>query len=114
MTHRVDLANYNSVGIRVYAGRDRGEAVRKAARLDELDTAEGPVIVVIPADVFSVNSSFFLGMFGPSIRLLGEERFRHHYRFEGADLELLVEDSIRQATRTSSPLPRSGGQTQGR
>jgi hypothetical protein len=45
-----------------------------------------PVRVVIPEDTYAVNSSFFLGMFGPSLaRLDSRERFFAHYRVEAPE-----------------------------
>lgn len=101
---RIDLAKFASEGARVFAGRDRGEAARQKANLELLDQQGVFVEVVVPRHAYSVNSSFFLGMFGDSIRRLGEARFRERYSFSGAAVALVVEDGIREALRTSSPL----------
>lgn len=106
MTRAIDLDDYRSKSSRVFAGRHRGEEVRKTARLNDEDKAEDAVEVVIPMDTFSVNSSFFLGMFGDSIRALGEERFREKYHFKGKNISRVLEDGIREALRTGSPLER--------
>jgi len=106
---RIDLADYNSPGVRVYAGRERGELARAKAALDRADEAGEVVIVKIPPDVFSINTSFFLGMFADSIRKLGEREFRNRYRFEGPNVDLVVEDGIKEALRTSSPLAQPSG-----
>jgi hypothetical protein len=92
----ISLAKY-SQGIGILAGRDRGKAVREAEGLDAVDRSRTPVIVQIPEDVFSVNSSFFLGMFEKSINALGEDEFRRVYAFEGPDAVQTVEDGIRTA-----------------
>lgn len=110
MLRNIDLADYNSQGVRVYAGRDRGEAARAKARLEEADNAGDSVSVKIPDDVFSINSSFFLGMFADSIRKLGEVEFRRRYAFVGPGVELVLEDGIREALRTSSPFQGSAGE----
>lgn len=104
MERVVDLDEYRTPGGRVFSGRDRGEMVRKAARLDELDLEDSTIRVVVPDDVFSVNSSFFLEMFGPSIRRLGEEEFRRRYQFEGPNLDRVMRDGIREALLKISPL----------
>lgn len=66
----------------VYTGRDRGESLRAQYRLDTLDAADDSVRVVIPEDTWTVSSSFFLGLFGPSVRRLGSVReFRKKYDF---------------------------------
>ncbi|MGH7584002.1 MAG: hypothetical protein ACREL5_12330 [Gemmatimonadales bacterium] len=108
MARTIDLAHYNSSGIRVYAGRDRGEAVRAKAKLDEADDSPDTVEVKVPDDIFSITSSFFLGMFGKSIRKLGESEFRQRYRFTGPSIGEVVEDAIHEALRTSSPLLATG------
>jgi hypothetical protein len=108
MPRQIDLATFNSSGVRVYAGRDRGEAARRDARLADADAAGEAIVVLIPEDVFSINSSFFLGMFGDSIRLLGEDGFRRQYTFVGPGIDLVLEDGIREALRTSSPLLATG------
>ena len=103
-TARITLNDYRSRGGKVFAGRERGEKVRHAAQLGLLDEQDVCVTVFVPEDIFSVNSSFFLGMFGESVRRLGEEGFRAHYRFEGKDISDTVEDGIREAIASVSPL----------
>lgn len=101
----IELRKYSDPGVGVLAGRERGEAVRKEERLDALDRDESAVVdVVIPDEVFSVNSSFTLGMFTESIRKLGPDRFRAKYRFRGPNAERTREEGIKKALLTSSPL----------
>lgn len=104
MPKHIDLDKYRSKASRVFAGRSRGEAVRTAAKLDDIDRTEEIVEVHVPEDTFSVNSSFFLGMFGGSIRTLGEDKFREKYRFVGKDVSRVFEDGVKEALRTGSPL----------
>jgi hypothetical protein len=60
---------------------------------------------VIPGDISAINISFFLSMFGKSVRDLGKEIFREHYRFHCTDdLLPLIELGIDQAVKTSSAL----------
>ena len=66
----------------VYTGRDRGERLRSELELDKLDAVDGVVDVRIPATVYTMSSSFFLGLFGPSVLRFGtKEAFFKHYRF---------------------------------
>jgi len=104
MNDVIDLGVYRSPESRVYAGRARGEQVRKATKLDDIDQTQRSVHVIVPADVFSINTSFFLGMFGPSIRALGAELFRRKYVFEGKSISRVYEAAIREALTTDSPL----------
>ena len=104
INRELDFERFRSPGVRVYAGRDRGRDVRRSADLDSLDRDETMVIVQIPDDTYSVNSSFFLGLFGPSIRKLGEEHFRAKYHFHGRDISRTIEACIAEALNTSSPI----------
>jgi hypothetical protein len=90
---------------KVFAGRERGKHWRNEFRLDDLDSVGDPVEVVIPEDVIAVNISFFLSMFGKSVRSLGKEQFRQHYKFQcSPDLIPLINLGIEQAVKTSSAL----------
>ena len=86
---------------RVLAGRDEGKQARLDARVDELDTVEDSVKVLVPHDLFSVTSSFFLGLFEESIRRLGGTRFLEHYAFSGKPIQRVIDDAIRSAELTS-------------
>lgn len=102
---RIDLGQWRgSPENRVISGQDAGLAARKAARLEVLDKHSEKVIVNVPSDLFAVTSSFFLGMFTASIRLLGAERFREHYEFRGKDLSAVREEVIREALRKEVAL----------
>jgi hypothetical protein len=101
---RIDLDGHRTAGVRVFAGRDRGKKVRDSSRLDELERECDTICVVVPEDVFSINSSFFLGMFGPSIARLGEIEFRRRFQFEGKSIARVYEAGIREATNPSSPF----------
>ena len=91
----VDLRNVTEMPTRVFAGRDWGAEVRKQQKLDEYDQDPSVIVTVhVPADTFSVNSSFFLAMFGNSIRTLGADEFRRKYVFTGKDITEMIEDSI--------------------
>jgi hypothetical protein len=78
-THIVDFSNLEGP---VYTGRDRGEALRKQLHIEEFDDDNASVNVIIPASTYTVSSSFFLGMFGPSVRKLGSlELFWKKFQF---------------------------------
>ncbi|MBA2293130.1 MAG: hypothetical protein H0W15_11830 [Gemmatimonadales bacterium] len=101
----IELLAYMTDGAHALVGRKRGELVRKANKLDDLDDTTDTIVVTVAQDIWSVNSSFFLGMFGNSIRKLGEAAFRRRYRFVGKGTAELVDDGVRTALRRSSPLP---------
>lgn len=100
----IELDRFRSKGVRVFAGRERGKEVRRVADLNALDNTSSPVNVYVPLDTLSVNGSFFLGLFGHSIRRLGESGFREHYTFSGKNIERTVSECIEEALNTTSPL----------
>jgi hypothetical protein len=100
----IDLNRYRSPGIGVLAGRERAEMIRASLELDKLDREGGVARVLVPDSIISVNSSFFLGLFGNSVRTLGESEFRRRYVFAGENAERVREDGIRFAVLTESPL----------
>lgn len=95
----LDLDQYRSPGVRVFSGRGRGKAVKEEAVLISLEREHDKILVLVPEDTFSISSSFFLGLFGDSIRRLGENGFRSKYTFVGPDLTGVIEDSLRAALR---------------
>lgn len=114
----IDLARYHTAGVRLMSGRDRGVLVREKVDLDVLDAAlaatpGSTVTVRIPAEVIFVSSSFYLGLFGPSIRRLGAQAFEERYLFEGphsaSNLRVAIREAIhrgnQEAGKRSSPLP---------
>lgn len=102
----IDLAKARtSKDAKVFAGRERGKHWRIEFHLDDYDQAPESIDVIIPEDIVAVNISFFLSMFGKSVRVLGKERFREHYRFHCNDELLpLIDLGIDQAVKTSSAL----------
>jgi len=100
----VDLGRYQEKAVRVFAGRGRGAAAREAANLDEFDKTTEQVEVRVPEETFAMNSSFFLAMFGQSIRTIGPEGFRQKYRFTGKDITETVESGIKDALHVGTSL----------
>lgn len=79
----VDLS---SVSGPVYSGRGRGEALREKYALNDLEDSIDSVSVIIPESAYTVSSSFFLGLFGPSIRKCGSvDQFERKFSFDAPD-----------------------------
>ena len=93
---------------KVFSGRQRGKHWRREFDLDRLDIENKNVVVKIPADVFSVNMSFFLGLFGESVRTLGIQGFWVKYTFE-CDPVLMpsIRQGVDRALKESSALAMS-------
>lgn len=101
----INFEDYTSEASMVYAGRERGEAAREAAKLSMLDDLPDTIVdVQIPKDIFVVTSSFFRGMFAPSIQKLGADGFRRKYQFHGWDVSLVKEEAILRALSAPTVL----------
>lgn len=77
--------DFKKLGGPTYIGRDQGEAARESFKLDELESSGllKRVIVDIPPETYNINSSFFLGLFGASIRRAGSrDKFLSLFEFE--------------------------------
>ena len=98
--------NLGKFGGPVFVGRANGAAVRERLKLDSLDTSDEPVRVSIPEGTYSVNSSFFLGMFGPSISHFGSrDAFLVHYNFQAPEhVRNSLEDLIDRTLSSQGPL----------
>lgn len=102
--------DFKDLGMPVFTGRPRGQEARKRLKLDSV-TAEDTVDVVIPEGVYAMTSSYFLGLFGPSVRELGLEQFQRVFRFTApAFLSEKLSDWTLRAFRDGSDLL-TGGQT---
>lgn len=78
--------DFREIGGQVFTGRPRGIALRERFKLERADSRLELVEVIIPEDVYSVTSSFFLGMFDKSILTYGsKDKFREHYSFKVPD-----------------------------
>ena len=100
----IDLGKYCSATI-VLSGRTKGEKIRKELQLQTIDKEAEPIAVEVPLGVVSMNSSFFLGLFGPSVRQLGAENFKRKYMFKARPA--VVEDvnrGIRDALKSHVTL----------
>jgi hypothetical protein len=101
----IDLSKFKNAKSRVLSGREEGKKVRSKLKLDQLDKSAEKVTILIPSEIISLNSSFFLGLFGPSVRNLGEIGFEQKYIFSCSDVIMRsVKDGITRALKISNPL----------
>jgi hypothetical protein len=83
MSNEARLIDFKTIEGLVYTGRDRGERLRLDFHLDDMDAHGDEVDVVIPDDTYTISSSFFLGLFGPSvIRAGSKDAFYSRYHFK--------------------------------
>jgi hypothetical protein len=98
--------DFDKLGGPLYAGRDRGELAREKLQLDALDKKDTEVDVSVPEHTYTVTSSFFLGLFGDSVRAAGSsEKFFHRFHFN-APKRMIVKfrDYADRALREKKPL----------
>jgi len=97
--------DFKALGMPVFTGRSRGEGLRKQLGLDSIPDGE-VVRVKIPVDVYAITSSYFLGLFGPSIRKEGSpEAFFARFEFVGPPhIMEAVSDFVSRALREQKPL----------
>jgi hypothetical protein len=98
--------NLGNFGGPVFVGRANGAAVRARLDLDTLDKRGIPVVITVPESTYSVNSSFFLGMFGPSIGYFGSrDAFLRHYPIQApAHVRNSLEELIERTLASRGPL----------
>lgn len=102
---RIDISIYKNRKYKVLSGVDRGAEVRAEIGLNLMDSQENQVLFVIPPDVYSLNCSFFSGLFHQSLRQLGEKKFRELYQFECTDIiRKNIEDGIFYVLNTKNLL----------
>ena len=89
---KINLLNFRSNGSKIFSGRDKGIDARKKLKLNELDSQEQKIEVIVPKDTWSINSSFFCGLFESSIINLKEDGFRKKYIFKFDDGAALSEE----------------------
>ena len=83
----IHLEDYRVVGkdgsiAKVFTGRDRGVDVRKASKIDEIESNYDKVIIIIPDNIYSINPSFFEELFINVILKLGKEEFLDKFEFK--------------------------------
>jgi hypothetical protein len=107
----IDLDQVTDGGAsRNLAGKERGEAARAYFHLNELDQVPDVVIVRAPEYLINISSSYFLGMFSPSIQHLGgEENFLRKYQFEAPQhIRVAIRHGIDRAVASRTRLRVSG------
>lgn len=71
-----------SVVSKVFTGRDRGLYVRKQSKLDEIESLNDSVKIIIPDGIRSINPSFFEELFKNVVLKLGKDRFLDKFLFQ--------------------------------
>ncbi len=102
--NKLNLHNYRNSGSKIFSGRDNGIEARKKLNLDKLDKSPGQITISIPKDTWSINSSFFGGLFESSVITLREKGFKEKYIFkfdDGTPLSKELEENILEGIHDS-------------
>lgn len=98
---KIELSNE----ILVYTGRSRGRSDRARFDLSRFDESNEEVTVVVPDGIYTMTSSYFLELFGQSIRLLGRDGFLQKYRIQAPEhVRRKIDDWILRALREKRGL----------
>lgn len=103
---KIDLEDFmKKRRVKVLSGRENGANLRTQYSLDRYDKTKEKFEVLIPDDIFSLNTSFFLALFGASVRTLGENEFKERFLFNCPEyIRPEIEDGIRRAIKESRAL----------
>lgn len=105
---KIELVNGipNSKEIFAISGRDLGFKQRKYHKLNDLEDKYDKVEVFIADNIKFLSSSFFLGMFGDSVRKCKtKEKFKEKFIFKtNGQIESNIEDGINDALKNINPL----------
>ncbi len=82
LSNIINLEEYRVAGAKVFTGRDRGAMVRNKSKLDQIEEENEEVKIIIPANVYSINPSFFEELFLNVVMKLGKEKFLSKFHFE--------------------------------
>ena len=94
------VIDFSSLGGPVYVGRANGAQARRKLKLDVLDEQAESISVIVPDNSYAVNSSFFLGLFGPSLsHFETRDAFLDHYRFRAPEhiretIQLIIDRAL--------------------
>lgn len=83
----------------VLSGRSLGEKQREKLQLENIDKDQNQYVINIPNNIVSINPSFFLGLFGKSVRFFKtKEEFLEKYKFEcNSNVLITIYDGINDA-----------------
>ena len=108
MEKKIELRDYVPKEETALVGRDNGEKLLKNLKqqgliLKDLEKSFDEIIFAIPANILTINKSFFLGWLETRILELGKESFKSKYVFDTEEnLKDKIDSHIDAAFRSSS------------
>jgi hypothetical protein len=107
MTNKINLEDFRTPQAKIFTGRDRGEQVRKDSKIDEIENLFDSIDFIIPANLYSINPSFFEELFVNVVTKLGEEKFLKKFNFinEGSyNFQKPLTEAINRISREQTAL----------
>lgn len=106
--YKIDLIEGipGSKDIFAISGRELGYKQRKHHKLDKVEDGYNTIEINIDDKIIFMSSSFFLGMFGESVRKCKtKEEFKKKFIFKcNSQLNNNIEDGINDALKNVNPL----------
>lgn len=96
MTTEIRLGQFKRSEEKIFTDRDKGIEARRTLDLDSLEENNDIVNVLLPTDIWTVNPSFFGGLFEQSIKKY-RDKFWDKYKFlytDNSELSESVKASI--------------------
>lgn len=81
VANKINLEDYRTPGSRIFTGRDRGASIRRQSNLDNIESENDTVFIVIPDNIYSINPSFFEELFVNVVKKLGKKSFLEKFKF---------------------------------
>lgn len=90
MAKEIRLGQFKRSEEKIFTDRDNGIKARKTLDLDKLEEENDVINVILPSDVWTVNPSFFGGLFEQSVKKY-RDKFWDKYIFLSTDNQELSE-----------------------
>ena len=107
MNYTIDLELYRTKGAKIFTGRDRGKEVRIASKIDSIASQYEYVDIIIPAELFSINPSFFEELFVNVVKKYREDKFYQKFNFINKGdypFEKPLKEAIKRILRENTAL----------
>ena len=95
MTTEIKLGQFKRSEEKIFTDRDRGIEARNKLKLDSLEESNDCIYVLLPTDIWTVNPSFFGGLYEKSIK-------KYHKQFWDKYIFLYTDKSeLKESVRAS-------------
>jgi len=90
MPTTIELSRFLASNEKALVGRDNGESYKKKLAaagydIDVLEKAADKTVLIIPAEILTMNKSFFLGLFELAVQHLGAAGFSQKFEIRASD-----------------------------